>query len=35
MIPSAALAGAVAGILVVAASVAHLVIDGGFRAFGG
>jgi len=35
MLPSATLAGAVAGILVVAASVAHVVINLVFGAFGG
>lgn len=35
MLPSASLAGAVAGILIVAATAAHMVIDVVFRAFGG
>jgi hypothetical protein len=35
MLPSASLAGAVAGILIVAATAAHVLIDFAFRAFGG
>jgi hypothetical protein len=35
MLPSAALTGAIAGILVISATVAHAVIDAVFRAFGG
>jgi hypothetical protein len=34
MLPSASIAGAVAGILVVAATAAHLLIDFAFRFFG-
>lgn len=35
MLPSASLAGAIAGILVAAAFAAHVVLDTAFRAFGG
>jgi len=35
MLPSASLAGAIAGILAVAAMTAHVVVDFAFRAFGG
>ena len=35
MLPSATLAGAIAGILVLSAVAAHAVIDIAFRAFGG
>lgn len=35
MLPSASLAGAVAGILIVAAAAAHVLIDVAFRFIGG
>jgi hypothetical protein len=35
MLPSASIAGAVAGILIVAATAAHVVIDFAFKVFGG
>jgi hypothetical protein len=35
MLPSASIAGVIAGILAVAAVAAHAVIDVAFRAFGG
>jgi hypothetical protein len=35
MLPSAALTGAVVGILVVSALAAHMLIDAAFRLFGG
>jgi hypothetical protein len=35
MLPSASLAGAIAGILAVAAFASHILIDTVFRAFGG
>ena len=35
MLPSASLAGAIAGILTVAAMAAHVLVDVAFRAFGG
>jgi len=35
MLPSASLAGAIAGILTVAALASHVLIDAAFRLFGG
>ena len=35
MLPSASIAGAVAGILIVAATAAHMLLDVAFRVFGG
>ena len=35
MLPSASLAGAIAGILTVAAVAAHMIVDVVFRTFGG
>jgi hypothetical protein len=35
MLPSASLAGALAGILAIAAIAAHVLIDGAFRLLGG
>ena len=35
MLPSASLAGVIAGILTVAAVAAHVLVDAAFRAFGG